>query len=283
MKPVGRTIQIFLPFGSPRGVKIAEITNRTVQAIYIPRHELHKAAERPEVRNVGIYFLFGQNAEDSKPQVYVGEAEDCMKRLEQHHKQKDFWEAAVVFVTNNHQNQFTKTDVKFLEHLAYEEVLRIGRYKIDQTIPTQSFVPEWRQVDLADIFDTLKILISTFGFPVFEEMRKTTVENEQNVFYCKSKTIEARGEYNDEGFVVFKGSGIRPETTNGYHQYLKLIRETLLKDEVIVQKEDGSYVFIEDYSFPSPSQAAGIVLGRNANGWKEWKSEDGKTLDELKR
>jgi len=34
MADKGRTIQIFLPFGSPRGIKIAEITNRTVQATY---------------------------------------------------------------------------------------------------------------------------------------------------------------------------------------------------------------------------------------------------------
>ncbi|SIS66627.1 protein of unknown function [Salimicrobium salexigens] len=283
MKPVGRTIQIFLPFGSPRGVKIAEITNRTVQAIYIPRHELHKAAERPEVQNVGLYFLFGQNAEDSKPQVYVGEAENCMKRLEQHHKQKEFWDAAVVFVTNNHQNQFTKTDVKFLEHLAYQEVGRIGRYKIDQTIPTLSFVPEWRQVDLADIFDTLKILLSTLGYPLFEEMRKTTAEDEQDVFYCRAKGMEARGEYNDEGFVVFKGSRMSAETTNSTHQHFKVIRETLIKDGIVTQNVDGGYVFAEDYSFPSPSQAAAIVLGRNSNGWKEWKSKEGKTLDELRR
>ncbi len=31
-----KTIQIFLPNGNPRGVKIAEVTNRTVQAILIP-------------------------------------------------------------------------------------------------------------------------------------------------------------------------------------------------------------------------------------------------------
>ncbi len=41
--------------------------------------------------------------------------------------------------------------------------------------------------------------------------------------------------------------------------------------------------FTSDYIFNSPSAAAGVVLGRNANGWIEWKNEDGKTLDELKR
>lgn len=74
----GRTIQIFLPFGSPGGIKIAEITNRTVQAIYIPRNQLSEAQKRDEVSNVGLYFLFGQNDEDATPQVYIGEAENFM-------------------------------------------------------------------------------------------------------------------------------------------------------------------------------------------------------------
>lgn len=283
MNYTGRTIQIFLPFGSPRGVKIAEITNRTVQAIYIPRNDLHKAAERAEVQSVGVYYLFGQNAKDSKPQVYVGEAENCLTRLKQHHQKKEFWDGAVVFVTNNHQNQFTKTDVKFLEHLSYEVAKRVGRYKIDQTVPQASFVPEWRKVDLYDIFDTLKILLSTLGYPVFEEMRKSSVYDTSNVFYCKGKGIEAMGEYNDEGFVVFKGSTMQPEVTKSIHNYLITKREALINDGVVVQNNLDWFEFVEDYQFTSPSQAAAVVLGRAANGWIEWKNKNKKTLDELKR
>ena len=33
----------------------------------------------------------------------------------------------------------------------------------------------------------------------------------------------------------------------------------------------------------SPSMAAIALLGRTSNGWKEWKSENGETLDALKR
>ncbi len=34
-QPLGKTIQIFLPGGNPRGVKIAEFTSRTVQAVLV--------------------------------------------------------------------------------------------------------------------------------------------------------------------------------------------------------------------------------------------------------
>ena len=34
MKSNGKTIQIYLPDGNPRGLKIAEITSRTIQEFY---------------------------------------------------------------------------------------------------------------------------------------------------------------------------------------------------------------------------------------------------------
>ena len=108
MNNLGKTIQIFLPDGNPRGIKIAEVTNRTVQTILIPRNLLHDAKTRDEVNNVGLYFLFGEDEEKAKPEVYIGEAEDGFDRLKQHNKQKDFWQVAILVVTNNKQNQFTK-------------------------------------------------------------------------------------------------------------------------------------------------------------------------------
>ena len=39
--------------------------------------------------------------------------------------------------------------------------------------------------------------------------------------------------------------------------------------------------FSEDYVFSSPSTAAAIVMGRNANGLSEWKLKNGITLKEF--
>jgi len=43
----------------------------------------------------------------------------------------------------------------------------------------------------------------------------------------------------------------------------------------------SDYSFTQDQVFGSPSTAAGVVLGRTANGRIEWKSADGKTLKQL--
>ena len=46
----------------------------------------------------------------------------------------------------------------------------------------------------------------------------------------------------------------------------------------MLRAEGDRYVFTQDYLFASPSTAAGVVLGRSANGRIEWQTKDGKTL-----
>ncbi|TWT35112.1 hypothetical protein KOR42_52070 [Thalassoglobus neptunius] len=59
-----KTIQIYLPTGEPRGIRIAEITTRIVQAILIPRSDLAQGKLRRELDLPGVYFLFGEAEEE---------------------------------------------------------------------------------------------------------------------------------------------------------------------------------------------------------------------------
>ena len=63
---------------------------------------------------------------------------------------------------------------------------------------------------------------------------------------------------------------------------IKKKRKQLL-DEKSLLKHNDIYELKIDYIFTSPSAASDFVLGRASNGWIEWKYEDGKTLDEVKR
>ena len=58
------------------------------------------------------------------------------------------------------------------------------------------------------------------------------------------------------------------------------IRQQLIDKQVM--KEKGDYFeFPEDYIFTSPSTAAAMILGRNANGLTEWRLPSGMTLKEF--
>ena len=275
-----QTIQIFLPDGSPRSVKIAEITNRVVKSILVPRNKLEYISSRDELRNVGIYFLFGESADKAKPIVYIGEAEDCLDRLKQHNRSKEFWNYAVVMVSKI--NAFTKSHAKYLEHIAVAHAMESNRYETENaTIPSKPFVTESMEADLLDSFDTIKILLSTLGFPVFEKVSKEQISSKE-LLILNGRDIKAEGDLIDDGFVVFKGSQAKKESVPSCHEYLINLRQKLLQSEII-EEVNGNYVFVQDYIFTSPSTAGGVVLGRSTNGWTKWKNKEGKTLDELKR
>ena len=50
-----QTIQFFLPQGEPRGIRIADITTRIVQAVLVPRSKLAEAL--PEWSTTGRFRL----------------------------------------------------------------------------------------------------------------------------------------------------------------------------------------------------------------------------------
>lgn len=56
MKPTPKTIQIFLPGGDPRGIRIAEITTRIVQVIEVPRSLVGEFAQMPESDQVALHL-----------------------------------------------------------------------------------------------------------------------------------------------------------------------------------------------------------------------------------
>ncbi|MCC7141087.1 MAG: GIY-YIG nuclease family protein [Candidatus Eisenbacteria bacterium] len=276
----GKTIQIYCPNGEPRGVRIAEITTRIVQAVVVPRAKIEEALTRPELGGVGLYFLFGESETGGLPVAYIGEADDCCVRLKQHNKNKDFWNIAVAIVSRT--GSFTKAHGKLLEWIAIDKANIAGRYQLDNgNAGGEPNVPEWMRADVAEVFETADVLLNTLGFPIFEPAANRAAEADA-VFYCKRGGADARGVYNEEGFVVLKGSLARRETTSSSHDMVEPKREELIGSGVLAPARDG-YRFERDMAFSSPSAAAAIVSGGSANGWVEWRNAKGQTLDEVYR
>lgn len=276
-----QTIQIFLPDGNPRGIKIAEITNRTIKAILFPRNQFEAILRRSELANVGFYFLFGV-ADNGHEMAYIGEAEDCAERLKQHQRNKDFWNYAVVIISQTHA--FTKTHVKYLEYVAIKKATETNRYDLDNsTVPNRPHITESMEADAEDCFEIAKVLLSTLSFPLFDSVAREVVASAPvDMYKLKGNGVEAEGSLVDDGFVVFKDSKVKATTVPSCHDYLINLRNELIQSGILVQ--DGeAYRFTEDYIFSSPSTAGGVILGRSTNGWTKWRNVNGKTLDEMKR
>lgn len=101
-------------------------------------------------------------------------------------------------------------------------------------------------------------------------------------YEIKGKDAQGTGVFSDKGFLVKAGSLARREIVPSAQSTVPSVHESLLSEGVV--EEDGDHLrFVKDHLFDSPSGAAAAVLGRTANGWKEWKRPDGETLSEVKR
>lgn len=282
MNSNAKTIQVFLPDGEPRGLRIAEITTRIAQAVAVPRTDLAKAFARPESDHVAVYFLFGTKEDVSKDVVYIGQTESLVERLKDHNSKKDFWQTAVFLISRTHT--FTQAHIRYLEWYAIKEAQKAGRYVLDNgNAGGEPHVTEPMKADIMDAFETGKMLLGMLGYPVFEPLVEPAKANDKaEVFYLKGIDTEATGELVQDGFVVFKGSKGRVETKPSVAAYVTNRRNELLAEGTLVE-EDGRLVLTEDLLFKSPSGAADTFLGNSSNGWTAWKDASGKTLHDAKR
>ncbi len=275
-----QTIQIFLPSADPQGIRVASITTRIVQLIDVPRSLLDAFLKMPESNQVGIYFLFGEDPETAQPRVYIGQTGTLAQRLLKHHQEKDFWNRALVAISLT--NNLTTTHALFLEWLALKAASDAGRYAIDNiNAGSHTHTTPPLAAECHELYDTLRVLTTTLGYPLFEPLIKDSLPKETEnarLVYCKASGAEARGLETEEGFVVLKGSSGRIETVPSFSNR---VRERLIQQGVIAI--DGNRIrFERDYLFSSPSAAADCITGRSANGQTEWKDSQGKTLREVR-
>lgn len=275
----GKTIKIFLIDGDPNGRMSCELSNWSGKAYKIPRIKIKDCTDRDDLTNTGVYLLFGKN-DDDKDMVYIGESESILKRLNQHLTQKDFWNEAIIFISKD--ENLNKAHIKYLENRLHEIAKSANRYKLDNSIiPTQSSISESDRAEMEDFIEYIKMLVNTLGHKVFDEKRQTISKERGAVLYIKAvRGADAYGEQSSDGFLVFKNSRAAGTIVASMTPNYISLRQNLIDDGLLIDKGDF-LEFSEDCIFSTPSSAATIVLGRNANGLVEWKHKDGKTLKEI--
>ncbi|MBK8319301.1 MAG: GIY-YIG nuclease family protein [Betaproteobacteria bacterium] len=278
-----KTIQIFLPLGDPQAIRVAEITTRIVRVIEVPRSLLSEFQQMPESNQVGIYFLVGEDEKTAEPKLYIGQSGNIGKRLSEHNEKKDFWSRAIVALSLT--NSLTQTHALFLEWHSLKRATEAGRFELENgNGGSKPHTPAPLEADCMEIFETCRTLLATLGYPVFEPVAKPISNTTpQELFYCKRSGCSAVGEYTTEGFVVLSGSLGSPEVGNSYQNESFAKRRAQLITQGKAQFQNGWLMFKEDVLFSSPSGASAVVLGAPSNGWTDWKSADGKTLNEIKR
>lgn len=106
------------------------------------------------------------------------------------------------------------------------------------------------------------------------------VKPKSNLVKCVlTRNANAQGVFNpaDQSLTVLKGSRINPVHVRKISEAGRKKRDWQLAEYTEVK--DGKRIVKEDVHFDTPSGAAQFCVGGSANGWNEWKDEEGRKLN----
>ena len=288
-----KNINMFLMDGEVTGKIKCTLSNWTGVIYKIPRIQLGDLKSRDEMKQSGIYFLFGRDEDKQKDVTYIGQAttrkngEGVLLRIQEHTRDThaDYFNDVIILTTQN--NSFGPTEISYLENKFTQLAKEAGRYIVkNSNDPNPGNVTEEKESELDEIVENTLMIIGTLGYRVFVPMTKKVsqdlTDNHSTYLYLKRKTkksnkvIEATCERTTEGFVVLDGSQVEIKDSPYLPASLKEMRQNLIASRVI---QDG--VLKEKQLFSSPSYAAAFLLGMQTNGRTDWKNQDGRTLKEL--
>ncbi|KAA3607988.1 MAG: GIY-YIG nuclease family protein [Planctomycetota bacterium] len=276
-RPLGFSVRIFIPGGEPEGLRIVEKSNWTGQGLVFSRSQYADVRKRAELDRAGVYVLWGPGESGQLLRVYIGEGEQVRPRLDQHVKQKDFWTHAVVF-TSKDQN-LNKAHVQYLEARLVSLAKETKRAELDNgNVPQLPALSEADAADAEGFLSDVLLCLPVLGVNLFKKSRVHPAKAKE--LFLKAKGIEARGHDRAEGFVVLADSRVVKDEVASIHAYLSDLRKLLIK-QGLLEADGAGYRLTQNYTFNSPSTAAGVLLGRSANGRTEWKNAQGRTLKEI--
>lgn len=275
---LGASIRLYLADGRADGFRLVEKSNWTGLGLVSSRSDYPRARKRDEYSRPGVYLLTGPpSGTGLKDQLYIGEADDLRDRVDQHLKSKDFWTAVVAFTSKD--ENLNKAHVRYLEARLVQLASKAGRVNLlNGTAPALPKLSEPDRADMETYLQEMLVILPLLGVVAFEEIETGAAPTDR--LHLKGKAAQATGADTPEGFVVYEGSLARIDAVPSIHPYLLTQRERLQEEGVLVP-EGGHLRFTRAHLFDSPSTAAGVVLGRSANGRIEWKNTSGQTLKEI--
>lgn len=287
-----KNINLFLMDGEPSGRIKCTLANWTGIAYKIPRTELEKCRDRRDLKQSGVYFLFGTSEQTGDGVVYIGQAgirknhEGILYRIQEHKNDpnKDYWTEAVIFITSN--NAFGPTEISYLENRFFALASEAKRYIVkNSNDPTPGNITEEKESELEEFIDYARIIMGTLGYKVFEPLiavpqstqDETYSDIPEPLLYFANTTVKATGRRTSEGFVVLKGSTLSRNLTR------KCPANVVKYRAKYADKIDGNFVLKEDVLLSSPSAASSFVSGSSCSGLLSWKTAEGITLQSLEK
>lgn len=271
-----KKLEIIYHNGQPDGIRSIRRHLSTMTTYVIPRPLLSEAKKLTGINRPGIYYLINENDENMIAQIYVGQTRNGVVRLDDHNRQKDFWNKAIMFLADN--KTFSLDMISGLEEYAIQKAYESKRYKVENTVNPKYEIDEYDLPLIDEVYEEIQFIMATQGYKM--DNAKTN-RNSADILHTTRNGIKAYGIYDGEKFEVLEGSQINYEKPVHLAKYNKQRADLFAKGDI--RKDGETYLLNVNLEFNTPSGASDFVLGGSTNGWVEWKNSAGKTLNEIYR
>ena len=289
----GRTIKLYIMGEEYKNLKSVELSNWSGKAYIGSRKHVGILQGFEDLTAPGVYCLIAESEDTYQKKIYIGEADEINRRLNEHHKKKDWWEDFIVFISKD--SNLTKAHVRYLEKKLHD-VASQNKTTIELdngNTPPGSKLPVSDCDDMDEFNDNIIFILKNLGLLDFTKLSNGDVKEvsptsdseifQMSVSAGKSKEVKvAKLKIENGNYVLLKDSYIRKTEIGSFekHNYRKL-RKQLEQEGYFQEFENDLFLMLkEDILFPSPSAAGAIARNSSVNGRREWKTSQGMSLDE---
>jgi len=221
-------------------------------------------------------------------QMYVGETENFLRRIKNHHQGKDWWTHFIVFQSEG--SSLNKAHVRYLEYIFWKKAGESTQIQLmNEQNPQMPKLSEEDMADLQIFEDNILYILEAMNLGYFSgNISVQTIDTNSTEYVCKvpNTEYEATMIQIDESYILKSGSYLRRlprDSFNKHNQgYFKKWQEITNSDFVEII-DDNTCLLKKDLEFNSPSAAGSMVKAGAINGLTTWRNKNtGKSIkDEL--
>ena len=260
----------------------------------IKRDDIGNYTNQPELKQCGIYFLFGK--QNNKAVVYIGQANTrkngngVLGRVLEHRKDKEsYWNEAFILISS--KNAIGATELNYLENQFCNRTIKAGAFEtINAADPNTGTYSDEVEITMDSLIDYTSTVLKVLGYDLFGQASLNTSvdQTDSDDEFDGWLRLYMKKEGNDIGrdcdvtcatkdgeFIILKGSKLATVAADSVRDSIKSKRDEFKKHI------DSKGVVIEDIPFASPSTLAQFATLSSVNGKIELKDANGKTLKEL--
>lgn len=260
----------------------------------IKRDDVSNYTSEPELKQCGIYFLFGKIK--NKSVVYIGQANTrkngngVLGRVLEHRKDKeDYWNEAFILISS--KNAIGATELNYLENQLCNRTIKAGAFEtVNAADPNTGNYSDEVEITMDSLIDYTATVLKVLGYDLFGKVDSDNdgEKNNDSDEYEGWLKLFMKKEGSDDGrdcnvtcvtkdgeYIILKNSKLATVAADSCKQSIKNKREEFKKHI------DSKGIVVEDIPFSSSSTLAQFATLSSVNGKVELKDGDGKTLKEI--